>query len=440
MSLKKVEIKFNLIAMKTILSLKIAIILLVLTQQANAQDCLSSKDLEGLPGKQIDVAHFEFPQQKTNWFNGLGTTTNKTTVNMVLAKIETLEKQSRAKYDLRGCVLKTSFSANKPTVIANQYQLASYDLNLGCYEYICVKNKMMVNSEYANVFRAYVNRYTGIERAYSFANDNYFFETPMKYNGQFIALYNFIKIDALKNINNGKGYYQDIDEANVKQDSRSVYMTRHWYLTKPNALLFVPVTRKEYLEALLVYYEREDLMIADKIKEIEKEAARMMKNPQKYPELYESGKRSLAAGKAKYPDWQQKIETKKAIVQKALKENTAAWLDEPAVVKSKAERFSWKNNFGPGSNDHVTIEVYHADSKEDAQKTGSFTFSGFWDTKGGTALYKYNSNYFKGAEKSPAKPYMVELTFRYVKTQLGKSLVENFTENFDFDAVRKMLE
>ncbi|MDR6784952.1 hypothetical protein ABIE26_003650 [Pedobacter africanus] len=426
--------------MKTIIRLKIATALLVLMQQVNAQECVSSKDLEGLPGKQIDVAHFEFPQQKANWFNGLGTTANKTMANTVLTKIETLEKQSRSKYNLTGCVLKTSFSANKPTIIANQYQLASYDLNLGCYEYICVKNKMMVNSEYANVFRAHVNRYTGIEPAYSFANDNYFYETPMKYNGQFIALCNFIKMDGLKNINNGKGFYQDIDEATVKQGNRGVFMTRHWYLTKPNALLFVPVTRKEYLEALLVYYEREGLMIADKIKEIEKQAAGMMKNPQKYPELYESGKRSLVAGKAKYPDWQQKIETKKAIVQKALKENTMAWFAEPAVVKPKTERFSWKNNFGPGSNDNSTVEVFNADSKEDAQKTGSFTFSGFWDTKGGTTLYKYNPNYFKGAEKDQAKPYMIELTYRYIKTPLGQSLVENFTENFDFDAVRNILE
>lgn len=426
--------------MKIIMSLKIAATLFLLIQQANAQDCISSKDLEALPGKQIDAAHWEWPQEKAHWFDALGTLANKSTANTMLTKIETLEKQSRAKYDLKGCILKTSFSGNKPTVIANQYQLASYDLNLGCYEYICVKNKMMVNSEYANVFRAYVNRYTGIEPAYSFDNDNYFFETPMKYNGQFIALYNFIKMDALKNINNGKGYYQDIDEATVKQGSRSVYMTRHWYFTKPGVLLFVPVARKEYLEALLVYYEREGLMIADKIKEIEKEAAGMMKNPQKYPELYESGKRNLVARKAKYPDWQQKIETKKAIVQKVLKENTVAWLAEPAVVKPTAERFSWKNNFGPGSNDNATVEVYNAHSKEDAQKTGSFTFSGFWNTKGGTTLYKYNPNYFKGAEKDLVKPYMIELTYRYVKTPLGKSLVENFTENFDFDAVRNMLE
>ncbi|NII82708.1 hypothetical protein [Pedobacter sp. SG908] len=426
--------------MKTITSFQIIVAFFVFTQQVHAQDCQSSKDLENLPGKLIDAAHCEWPQQKAHWLDDLGTAANKAMANTVLTKIEALEKQSRINYPLKGCILKTTFSGHTAVTIAGKYPLASYDLNMGCYEYICIKNKMIVNSEYANVFRAYVNRYTDIENAFSFPDEAYYYETAKKYNGQFIALHDFIKIDASKNINNGKGFYQDLAETTVKQGNRSVYMTRHWYFTKPGVLLFVPVTRKEYLEALLVYYEREKLLVADKIKEIENESAGMMKDPQKYPQLYENGKRNLIVRKAKYPDWQQKIEAKKVIVQKALKENTANWLAQPAIVKPKTETFSWKNNYGPGSNDNVWIDTYNVDTKEDAQKTGSFTFSGFWDDKNGATLYQYNREYFKGAEKNPVKPYMIELTYRYVKTTLGKSLVENFTENFDFDAIRNMLE
>lgn len=426
--------------MKKLILYKIAIAVFALTQQVHAQDCQSSKDLENLPGKQIDAAHWEWPQEKAHWLDALGIAANKSTANAMLTNIETLEKQSRANYNLKGCVLKTAFSGDAPTMIAGKYPLASYDLNLGCYEYICVKNKMIVNSEYANVFRAYVNRYTAIEIAFSFQDEAYYYETPKKYNGQFIALYNFIKMGASKNVNSGKGFYQDISEASVKEGNRSIYMTRHWYFTKPGMLLFMPVTRKEYLEALLVYYEREKLMVADKLKEIEMESAGMMKDPQKYPQLYENGKRNLVVRKAKYPDWQQRIDTKKVIVQKALKENTVEWLAQPAVVKPKAEIFSWKDNYGPGTNDNIWIDTYNADSKEDAQRTGSFTFSGFWDNKGGAVLYKYNPDYFKGSEKNPAKPHMIELTYRYVKTTLGKNLVENFTKNFDFDAIRNMLK
>ncbi|MBS1559029.1 MAG: hypothetical protein JST69_09930 [Bacteroidetes bacterium] len=425
--------------MKKIILLHISIALL-LAQPVLAQDCKSSKDLEEIPGKFIDAAHNEWPQQKAHWLDNLGTAANKATANTVLTKIETLEKQSRNNYTLKGCVLKTSFSGNSKATIAGKYALANYDLNMGCYEYICVRNKLMINSEYENVFRAYVNRYTGIENAYSFEDDNYVFETPMKYNGRFIALHDFIKLDDSKFVNNGKGYFQDVPESSVKQGSRSTYMTRHWYITKPGELLFVPVTRREYLEALLVYYDREKMIIADKIKDIEKESAGMMKNPQQYPQLYENGKRNLIVRKANYPDWEKKIETKKAIVQKVLKENTAAWLAQPAVVKSKPETFTWQNSYGPGPNDQVNISTAYADTKEDAQKTGSFTFSGFWDDRNGATLYKYNPEYFKGAEKNQAKPYMIELTYRYVKTTLGQSLVENFTNNFDFDAVKNLLE
>ncbi len=421
-------------------SVSVLIIIFLLVHQVDAQICQSSKELEILPGKQIDAAHWEWPQEKAHWFDALGTAANKSTATAMLTKIETLEKQSRANFNLTGCVLKTAFSGKAPTLMAGKYPLVSYDLNMGCYEYICVKNKMMVNSEYQNVFRAYVNRYTGIESAFSFQDESYYYEMPKKYNGQFIALYSFIKMNASKNVNNSKGFYQDIPEANVKDGDRSVYMTRHWYFTKPGMLLFVPVTRRAYLEALLVYYERERLLIGDKIKEIEAESAGMMKDPQKYPQLYENGKRNLVVKKAKYPDWEQKIATKKAIVQKVLKENTATWLAQPAVVKPKAETFSWKNSYGAGANDNVWIDTYNADTKEDAQRTGSFTFSGFWDDKGGATLYQYNADYFKDSVKNPAKPYMIELTYRYVKTQLGKNLVENFTENFDFDAVRDMLE
>lgn len=348
---------------------KTVIALLVLTQHLYAQDCPSTKDLENLPGKLIDAAHFESAQQKAHWLDALGTAANKAIANTILTKIETLEKQSRANYNVKGCVLKTSFSGNAQAIVAGK-PLVSYDLTMGTYEYTCVKNKLMVNSEYENVFSAYVNRYTGIETAFSFPDEAYYYETPKKYNGQYVALFNFIKMDTTKNTNFDRGFFQDIPETTVKQGNRSLYMTRHWYCTKPGALVYVPVTRKVYLEALLVYYEREKLLMADKIKG---------------------------------------IETKKATVLKVLKGNTIAWLAKPAVVKL-----------------------------ENAQKT-DFTFSGFWDNKGGATLYKYNPDYFKGAEKNPAKPFMIELTYRYVKTPLGQSLVENFTENFDFDAERGML-
>jgi hypothetical protein len=411
-----------------------------LLKTAFAQTCSSSEGLLTVPGKQIDAAHCEWPQQKAHWFDQLLTIANKNTATNLLTKIETLEKESRKDFNLTGCVLKTSFGTpSNAKMLYGKNTLLSYDLNLGSYEYFCIKNQLHVNEEYSIVFRAYVNRFTGIDKAYTFGDDYPYYETYNKYNGKFIALCDFIRMDN-KNINNGKGYYQDIPESSVKPGNRSVFMTRTWYFTKPNTLLFTPVTRKEYLEALLVYYDREALFIADKIKEIEKESAGMMKNQEKYPQLYEDGKKNLVIKKAYYPDWQQKIATKKAIVQKALKDNTAQWLAMPAVVNPKKENYRWKNFYGTGPKDYVEIETAYADSPEDAQKTGSFTFSGFWDDKGGATLYKYNPDYFRGSEKNPAEPYMIQLSYRYINTKLGKNLVDNFTEHFDLDAVKGMIK
>ncbi len=414
----------------------------IFLQAAPAQNCSSNEEVMSLPGRQTDAAHCEWPQQKAHWLDQLGTAGNKSAAGKTLTQIETIEKESRKNYTLTGCVLKTFFGTppNAQFFYAKK-SLLSYDLNLGCYEYFCYNNKMKVNDEYANVFRAYVNRFTGIQNAFTFADDNPYYEVYNKYNGKFIELCNYFKLDESSiHINNSKGYYQDIPESSVKPNNRSAFMTRHWYFTKSNVSLFVPVTRKEYLEALLVYYDRESAYTSEKIKEIEKECGGMMKDPAKYPQLYENGKKNMVRRKAKYPDWEKKVNIKKAIVQKVLKENTADWLSKPAIVKPKTEIFTWKNYYGNGANDYANVEVNFADTPEDAQKTGPFTFSGFWDSKAGVILYKYNPAYFNGAEENPAKPYLIELTYRYINTALGKSLVENFTGNFDFDAVRGLLE
>ena len=57
----------------------------------------------------------------------------------------------------------------------------------------------------------------------------------------------------------------------------------------------------------------------------------------------------------------------------------------------------------------------------------------------GDSMYKLNPTYFSKDTANPAKPQMIELSYRYVKVPSGQRLVENFTKNFDFSAVQKML-
>lgn len=425
-------------------TLAIVLLLFVFARhEVNAQACQSSKDLEAIPGKQIDAANCEWPQQRAHWFDALGTPANKTVANTVLTKIETLEKQSRSNFVFTGGVLKSGFSSKEAAYTSSQFLLATYDLNIGCHEYICVKNALKVNGEYDIVFRAYVNRFKDLQYAFNTLHEQVFYATPYKFDSKYIKLHDFIRIpdktmyEAIAG--NGTSFYQDVPDDKVKPGNRSIYITRHWYITKPGVPLLEPVSRKEYLEALLEYFDREKLQTSNAIREIEKTYATRVKNAAGNQQRLDDAKRSYTIDLARYPNWQQRIATKVELVNKALKENTSEWLSKPTVVKSKQENFSWQNSYGPGSNEYVRIDGYNADTKEDAQKTGAFTFSGFWDDKGGDVLYRYNPEYFK-TNSSTIAPRMIELAYRYVKTPLGQNLVDNFTNNFDFDAVRKMLE
>lgn len=292
-----------------------------------AQSCQTAAELDALPGKYIDAAHCEYPAMRASWLNDLKTQASITMASKVLTQIEGVERDSRKDFDLKGVVLKSTFSGRNPDFINGSRAIASYDLQLGCYEYICINKKMMTNSEYETVLRVYVNRFKDVEEAFD-VSDARFFLTPGKYDGRFVRLHYFYRFrdkQLLTAMNGGIGFYQDVNDEKVKQGNRSTYITRHWYITKPGQPLFVPVTKDEYLQALQEYNER-----------------------------------------------------------------------------AKA---------GPGL-------------KEESVD----------------GLYKLNPVYFSGDAASPAKPKMIELSYRYTKVPAGQRLVENFTKNFDFKAIQKMLE
>jgi hypothetical protein len=250
---------------------------------ARAQTCQTSAELDGLPGKYIDAAHCEYPAMRASWLDDLKTKANITMASKVLTQIEGLEKDSRKAFDLKGAVLKSTFSGRNLTNI-NRNNIASYDLQLGCYEYICVNKKIMTNNEYATVLRVYVNS----------------FRTLADLTTDAPNVYRINDKQLLAAMNSGIGFYQDVPDDKVKQGSRSVFIMRHWYITRPGQPLLVPAN--------------------------------------------------------------------------------------------------------------------------------------------GDGLYKLNPVYFSKDAAGPAKPQLIELSYRYVKVPAGQRLVENFTKNFDFAAVQKMLQ
>ncbi|MBS1665417.1 MAG: hypothetical protein JST68_30525 [Bacteroidetes bacterium] len=342
-------------------------------QGTGAQACQTSAELDALPGKYIDAAHCEYPAQRASWLNDLKTQANISMAGKVLTQIEGIERDSRKGFDLKGVVLKSSFSGRNLDYVNGGSTIAPYDWQLGCYEYICVNKKIMTNSEYQTVLRVYVNLFKDVEGAFDVTEAPYFL-TAGRYDGKFIGLHYFYRVKdkrLLEAMNSGIGFYQDVRDEGVKQGNRSVYITRHWYITKAGQPVLVPVSRGEYLRALVEYYQRAKLGTA--------------------------------------------------LVDKALKEHDEGWLAKPAVVDPRSQK--------PDAS--VAVE--------------------FWDDKNGDVLYKLSPAYFSkdaagGAGSSgtgvgaAAKPRMVELAYRYTKVPAGQRLVENFTKNFDFTAVQKMLE
>lgn len=109
--------------MKKILSFILAVQVL----SSNAQQpCSTKQELDIIPGKHIDIAHYEWPAQKATWLNSLKNPTARATANKVLTQIENIEKASRKDFKLTGGVLKTSFFSQYTTWAPCRYG-SSYD-------------------------------------------------------------------------------------------------------------------------------------------------------------------------------------------------------------------------------------------------------------------------------------------------------------------------
>ena len=144
--------------------MKINILLLLVfgwvgTASEQTPACQTNAELEALPGKYVDAAHCEYPAMRASWLDDLKTKASIVLAGKMLSQIEELEKDSRKTFDLRGVVLKSTFSGRNPDYVNGQSEIAPYDLQLGCYEYICVNRKLMINSEYSTVLRVYVNHF-----------------------------------------------------------------------------------------------------------------------------------------------------------------------------------------------------------------------------------------------------------------------------------------
>lgn len=371
--------------------------------------CGSKAELAIAPGKYFTAAEYPWPAVRAEYFKKMTTAPDKTTARQTLEQIEKLEQQSRAGFTLTGGTLEAYYSSEGYTY-AGSTKLADYRFQAAFHEYLCINKTVERNSEYSTVLRVYVNSLpntlgpfmrniarTGDERYLHRDWQGYKPGVPSPE----INLFTYLACsnpELVAAVNSGKGYWQNVPESEIRKNTYD-HIYRYWFVNKAGVPLLLPVSRKEYLESLLEFYDRELLYLS---KSSNYQAA------------------SDKAKQEKFGDIPTVIAGKKAIVNQVLKGNSAEWLSGQAVINE-------------------TEDNYLTQKKKLPEYSSSLTFHKFYDNeKGGTPLYKYNPAYFPGG-RSPASPEFIVVVFRYVTMPVHLRLIHNFTDNFDQEAWRKLI-
>jgi len=383
-----------------------------------AQDCKTDADLDAAPGKYITAAQYPWPAVRAEYFSKMTTAADKAMAKQTLEKLEKVELQSRNNFNLTGGNWENLFVTVGYKYFGNA-KLGAFTFESSLHEYFCVKGKSVRNSEYSSVLRMYVNalQLTTLDRFLSspFGSSFGSYDFGMQYadwknhkpadvNAKLIDLFTYISCnnpELLEAINSGNNYFQDVPEKNIKPNNRNNSIYRYWFIKKKDSPVLVPVSRKEYLQSLLDYYEREKIHFTKLVAKLKEEHD----NSIKY-----------------YNNWETDVADKIAGVKKALNENNEEWLAAQAIINPAADNEKRYNAHLP-------------------EQTNYNRFWKFYDKENKSVpLYKYNPAYFKNNTLNSAKPQIITIAFRYVTIPSSLRLLNNFTKNFDFELVKKMVE
>ena len=382
--------------------------------KAIAQDCKTNADADVAPGKYLTAAQYPWPAVRAEYFNKMSTSEDKAMAKQTLGQIEKIEAQSHTGFNLTGGNWENVYSSEGYGYFGNT-RLGKYSFQSALYEYFCVKGKLVRNSEYSSALRVYANAIplntlnSFLQNPFgSSMNGNDFgfqFQDwknhkPADVNAQLISLFTYISCNnqsLLDAINSGNNYFQDVAEKDIKANNRNNYIYRYWFVKKNDKQVLLPVSRKEYLQSLLEYYEREKLQYPMQIKEYNSEAKQ-------------------------YANWEADVADKIAVVKKSLSENKEEWLSKQAVINYTEDK----------------SQTYKAKLTE---STNYNRFWKFYDNEDKSEpLYKYNPDYFKASAQGPAKSQIITVAFRYIAVPSSLRILNNFTKNFDFGVINKMLE
>lgn len=399
--------------------MNITLVILTVVQSAVAQDCKTSKDLEAVSGKYQTAAQYPWPAVRAEYFKNLALAADKVVAKQTLNQIENIEAKSHDGFNLTGGNWENYYST-KGYGYYGKVKLAQYNFESSLHEYFCINGKLKRNDEAGTILRIYVNaiptntlsRFLDYPFGSSMGDYDFGFQfqdwknhKSVNVNDPLISLFNYFSCNneqLINAINSGEGYFQDVAEKDIKPNNRNNYIYRYWFIKKKDIPVLVPVSRKEYLQSLLEYYEREKLYF-----------------PKLIAELTSNHDQGIEHS---YGNWEGDVADKMAIVKKELETHDEKWLLGQAVI----------NRIEDNS------QTYNAGLKE---RTNYNRFWKFHDGENKSQLlFKINPDYFLPNKAGAAVPQLMTVAFRYVSMPLSLKLMNNFSEKFDFAALRNLIK
>lgn len=394
-----------------------AVLLFVFSQPLIAQNCKSNAELDTVTGKYQTAAQYPWPAVRAEYFANMTNTKDKAMAKQIAGQIEKAEQQSHTGFKLTGGNWENMYSSKGYEYLGNT-KLGQYRFESSLHEFFCLNGKLKRNDEAGTILRIYINeiptntldRFLRNPFGSSMGDYDFGFQyqdwknhKPADVNAQLIGLFTYFSCNndqLLKAINSGEGYFQNVPEKDIKPNNRSNSIYRYWFVKKKDIPVLVPVSRKEYLQSLLEYYDREKLY---------------------FPKLITKLNAEHDKGVAQYSSWEADVADKIAFVKKALSETKEEWLNTPAIInRIEDASLTYKNKL--------------------SERTNYNRFWKFYDNVNkGEPIYKYNPEYFK-TMSVPAKPQFITVAFRYVSMPSSLRILNNFTKNFDFSALKKMLD
>ncbi|MGN6352297.1 MAG: hypothetical protein ACTHLB_02865 [Parafilimonas sp.] len=388
-------------------------------QQVQAQPCKTNAEVETVPGKYQTAAQYPWPAVRAEYFKNMSTAADKIMAKQTLNQIEKIEAKSHEGFILTGGNWENMYST-KGYAYYGTTKLGQYSFEASLHEFFCLNGKLKRNDEAGTILRIYVNSIptntlsnfldypfgSSIgEYDFGFQFQDWKNHQPANVQDPLVQLFNYFSCNndqLIKAINAGEGFFQDVAEEDIKPSNRNNFIYRYWFVKKKDIPVLVPVSRKEYLQALLEYYEREKLYF-----------------PKLIAELTSNHNNAIERN---YGNWEADVADKIAKVKKVLSDNNEDWLKQQAII-NKLEDAS---------------QTYKAGLKE---RTNYNRFWKFYDNeKKSKPLYKINADYFKTNNTSAACPRLITVAFRYVSMPLSLNLMDNFSKNFDFHALQEKLE